>query len=75
MPGFSYSGANKDAAITWSEETLYDYLYNPKKYIPGASCRCHVGACWAGRPSRRSDWSASLALLIMTDDRDVRVIR
>jgi hypothetical protein len=35
MPGFSYSGANKDAAITWGEDTLYDYLLNPKKYIPG----------------------------------------
>lgn len=34
--GFSYSAANKDAAIQWSENTLYDYLLNPKKYIPGA---------------------------------------
>jgi cytochrome c2 len=34
--GFSYSAANKDAAITWGEEQLYDYLLNPKKYIPGA---------------------------------------
>eukprot|EP00892_Ulva_mutabilis_P006479 jgi/Ulvmu1/4202/UM019_0181.1 len=33
--GFSYSTANKDAAITWNENTLYDYLLNPKKYIPG----------------------------------------
>lgn len=36
MAGFSYSAANKDAAITWGEDTLYDYLLNPKKYIPGA---------------------------------------
>ena len=21
--------------MTWGEETLYDYLLNPKKYIPG----------------------------------------
>jgi hypothetical protein len=34
--GFAYSNANKTAAITWSETTLYDYLLNPKKYIPGA---------------------------------------
>lgn len=33
--GFAYSAANKTAAITWSELTLYDYLLNPKKYIPG----------------------------------------
>ena len=33
--GFSYSTANKNAAITWSEETLFDYLLAPKKYIKG----------------------------------------
>tara|TARA_B100001540_G_scaffold317756_1_gene352659 strand:+ start:445 stop:654 length:210 start_codon:yes stop_codon:yes gene_type:complete len=33
--GFSYSAANKNKGVTWSEETLYDYLLNPKKYIPG----------------------------------------
>jgi hypothetical protein len=37
VAGFSYSAANKDAAIEWSENTLYDYLLNPKKYIPGES--------------------------------------
>eukprot|EP01025_Chloroclados_australasicus_P009874 TRINITY_DN13834_c0_g1_i1.p2 TRINITY_DN13834_c0_g1~~TRINITY_DN13834_c0_g1_i1.p2 ORF type:complete len:114 (-),score=20.69 TRINITY_DN13834_c0_g1_i1:253-594(-) len=35
MPGFAYSTANKEAAITWSDETLFEYLINPKKYIPG----------------------------------------
>eukprot|EP00244_Chara_vulgaris_P004187 TRINITY_DN181_c0_g1_i6.p1 TRINITY_DN181_c0_g1~~TRINITY_DN181_c0_g1_i6.p1 ORF type:complete len:113 (+),score=28.29 TRINITY_DN181_c0_g1_i6:45-383(+) len=34
-PGYSYSSANKNKAIVWSEETLYEYLLNPKKYIPG----------------------------------------
>lgn len=33
--GFSYSAANKDAAVHWGEETLFEYLLNPKKYIPG----------------------------------------
>jgi cytochrome c len=33
--GFSYSKANKEKGVHWSEETLYDYLLNPKKYIPG----------------------------------------
>ncbi|GFH16146.1 cytochrome c [Haematococcus lacustris] len=33
--GFAYSKSNKEASITWSEETLFDYLLNPKKYIPG----------------------------------------
>mgnify|MGYP001810597166 CR=1 FL=1 len=31
----SYSKANVEKGVTWSEETLYDYLLNPKKYIPG----------------------------------------
>ncbi|RYR60864.1 hypothetical protein Ahy_A04g017937 [Arachis hypogaea] len=34
-PGYSYSAANKNMAVIWEENTLYDYLLNPKKYIPG----------------------------------------
>ena len=33
--GFSYSKANKEKAVHWEEHTVYDYLLNPKKYIPG----------------------------------------
>lgn len=33
--GFSYSDANVKKGITWSEQTLFEYLENPKKYIPG----------------------------------------
>ncbi|KAH0452413.1 hypothetical protein IEQ34_019712 [Dendrobium chrysotoxum] len=33
--GYSYSAANKNMAVIWQESTLYDYLLNPKKYIPG----------------------------------------
>jgi len=33
--GFAYSKANKEKGVVWSDETLYDYLLNPKKYIPG----------------------------------------
>ncbi|UYV60488.1 CYCS [Cordylochernes scorpioides] len=33
--GFAYSDANKNKGITWSRETLFVYLENPKKYIPG----------------------------------------
>nr|P00073.1 RecName: Full=Cytochrome c [Spinacia oleracea] len=32
---YSYSAANKNKAVIWSEDTLYEYLLNPKKYIPG----------------------------------------
>eukprot|EP00126_Sphaerothecum_destruens_P000217 Sdes_comp10258_c0_seq1m1892 len=34
-PGFSYTAANVSKGITWNEETLFEYLENPKKYIPG----------------------------------------
>jgi len=33
-PGYSYSPANANAGVTWKEETLFEYLENPKKYIP-----------------------------------------
>ncbi|XP_064236819.1 cytochrome c, somatic-like [Aotus nancymaae] len=33
--GFSYTDANKNIGITWGEDTLMEYLENPKKYIPG----------------------------------------
>ncbi|XP_032629732.1 cytochrome c isoform X1 [Chelonoidis abingdonii] len=33
--GFSYTEANKNKGITWNDETLMEYLENPKKYIPG----------------------------------------
>ncbi|XP_040106380.1 cytochrome c, somatic-like [Oryx dammah] len=32
---FSYTDANKNKGFTWGEETLMEYLENPKKYIPG----------------------------------------
>ncbi|CEG73061.1 iso-1-cytochrome c [Rhizopus azygosporus] len=33
--GYSYTQANIDKGVTWDEQTLNDYLVNPKKYIPG----------------------------------------
>ena len=35
VESFSYSQANKEAAVLWGEDTLFDYLKAPKKYIPG----------------------------------------
>lgn len=32
-PGYSYSTANKNMAVIWEENTLYDYLLNPKKVL------------------------------------------
>jgi len=34
VPGYSYTPANKDAGVIWTEENLYVYLENPKKFIP-----------------------------------------
>ncbi|PLW57742.1 hypothetical protein PCANC_01429 [Puccinia coronata f. sp. avenae] len=33
--GYNYTEANVKKGITWSEETLMEYLIDPKKYIPG----------------------------------------
>jgi len=33
--GFSYTAANVNKGITWDENTMFAYLENPKKYIPG----------------------------------------
>ncbi|PGH03879.1 cytochrome c [Helicocarpus griseus UAMH5409] len=35
VEGYSYTDANKQKGITWDENTLFTYLENPKKYIPG----------------------------------------
>ncbi|KAM4059263.1 cytochrome c domain-containing protein [Hirsutella rhossiliensis] len=35
VDGYSYTDANKQKGITWEEKTLFEYLENPKKYIPG----------------------------------------
>lgn len=29
--GYSYTEANKNKGVTWTEETLFEYLLNPKK--------------------------------------------
>mmetsp|Transcript_9852 Transcript_9852/g.11238 ORF Transcript_9852/g.11238 Transcript_9852/m.11238 type:complete len:105 (+) Transcript_9852:455-769(+) len=33
--GFSYTDANKNSGIIWEQDTLFEYLKSPKKYIPG----------------------------------------
>ncbi|CAJ0572894.1 unnamed protein product, partial [Mesorhabditis spiculigera] len=35
VPGFDYSPANKNKGVVWDRQTLFDYLKDPKKYIPG----------------------------------------
>ncbi len=35
VPGFSYSDANKNSGITWTPQVLFEYLKDPKAYVPG----------------------------------------
>lgn len=35
VEGFKYSEPMKKAGLTWTEETLHQYLSNPKGFIPG----------------------------------------
>ena len=39
--GYSYSAANKKSGIMWGEDTLFEYLENPKKCIKASSLQ-HV---------------------------------
>ena len=32
--GFSYTAANVNKGVLWEEETLFEYLENPKKVCP-----------------------------------------
>ncbi|KAJ2081724.1 iso-1-cytochrome c [Coemansia sp. RSA 988] len=56
VKGFSYTDANVNAGIVWSDDTLFDYLENPKKYIPGTKM------AFAGfkKPKERNDVIAFL---------------
>mmetsp|Transcript_15687 Transcript_15687/g.32254 ORF Transcript_15687/g.32254 Transcript_15687/m.32254 type:complete len:104 (-) Transcript_15687:129-440(-) len=54
--GYSYSTANKNSGVIWSEDTLFEYLLNPKKYIKGTKM------VFAGlkKPAERKDLIAYL---------------
>jgi len=54
--GFQYTDANKSKGITWGDDTLFEYLENPKKYIPGTKM------VFAGlkKPQERADLIAYL---------------
>ncbi|KAJ8656092.1 cytochrome c [Lichtheimia ornata] len=56
VEGFSYTEANKKKGVIWEEQTLFDYLENPKKYIPGTKM------AFAGfkKPQDRADVIAHL---------------
>ena len=35
VEGFRYSDANANAGVTWTKDTMFEYLENPREYIPG----------------------------------------
>ena len=35
MPGFVYTKANSESGVVWTEDNLFVYLENPKKFMPG----------------------------------------
>ena len=51
--GYSYSAANKKSGITWGDDTLFEYLENPKKYIK-VRRRRRTGVC--GIVAIFADW-------------------
>ncbi|MFH4974238.1 hypothetical protein AB6A40_000947 [Gnathostoma spinigerum] len=40
IPGYNYSEANIGKQVVWGRETLYEYLKDPKKFIPGTKMTC-----------------------------------
>ncbi len=34
-PGYTYSAANKNSGIVWTEDKLFQYLENPQRVVPG----------------------------------------
>ncbi len=54
IPGYSYSEANKNSAIVWSEQTFRDYIKNPMEKMPGTKMAfagikddTEIGNLWA----------------------------
>lgn len=60
IPGFTYSPANKNSGITWTEEKLFQYLENPQRVVPGTKM---TFAGWPTDPQKRADVIAYLKTL------------
>ncbi|EAW14160.1 c-type cytochrome [Aspergillus clavatus NRRL 1] len=56
--GYAYTDANKQAGVTWDENTLFSYLENPKKFIPGTK----MAFGGLKKTKERNDLITSLAL-------------
>ena len=63
-PDYSYSDANKKAAITWGADTFKDYIQNPmakvpgtKMFFPGVKDEKKIGDLWAYVSQFKADGS------------------
>ena len=56
VEGFRYSAASKASTAVWTEETLFAYLENPRKFMPGTTMS-FVGL---RQPQQRADVVAYL---------------
>ncbi|GGA46062.1 hypothetical protein GCM10011395_15380 [Sphingomonas psychrolutea] len=57
IPGYTYSAANKNSGITWTEEKLFQYLEGPQRIVPGTKMSF---AGWPTDPQKRADVIAYL---------------
>ncbi|PTS90463.1 cytochrome c family protein [Sphingomonas sp. HMWF008] len=57
IAGYTYSAANKNSGITWTEEKLFQYLENPQRVVPGTKMSF---AGWPTDPQKRADVIAYL---------------
>lgn len=56
IPNFTYTAANKNSGITWTEEKLFQYLEKPQRVVPGTKM---TFAGWSD-PQKRADVIAYL---------------
>ena len=56
VPNFRYSAANKASGVVWTEEVLFEYLENPREFMPGTNMS-FVGL---KQPQQRADVIAYL---------------
>lgn len=59
VPGYTYSAANKNSGIVWSDDKLFQYLENPQRVIPGTKMT-YTGV---KDPQKRADLIAYLNTL------------
>jgi len=58
---YEYSPANTDKGVIWGEDSLFTYLENPKKFIPGTKM------VFAGIPKPSERWDLISYLKSVTE--------